>query len=225
MPEQISATQAHKTIFDKFANDQYKDDSDYQCYLCGYEGADTLQHLSECQRPDLAPGRANAERKMAAVEIREDLEPYRRGMMLVKGVVTELLAANYKCWFGLYDQAQRNSILHALGPGPSKNPAAIRQQILSCLTPWAHFLTLILDARNIIKADVQEQSKVVHFYGYYTPLSDPDDFEDETFDDLNQYKRRCRVYRIPEVMTLSNSFREPHDLVDGPIDQRRALKL
>jgi hypothetical protein len=196
MPEQISATRAHKIIFDKFDNDQYKDDSDHQCYLCGYEGADTLQHLSLCQRPELAPGRENAEREMAAVRIREDLEPYRREMMVVKGVVTQLLAADYKCWFGLYNQTHRTAILQAMGPGPSKKPTAVRQQIISWLTPWAHYLTLILDARNTVKAAVHDQQEQVQSYGYYTPLSDPDDpADDETplhglqspvFGDLNQ---------------------------------------
>ena len=91
-----------------------------------------------------------------------------------------MITEDYKCWFGLYNQAQRQSILQALGPGPLKKPAAVRQQIISWLTPWAHFFTLILDARNIVKADVQDQSGGAAAYGYYTPLSDLEDQDANT---------------------------------------------
>ena len=155
MPDQISETRAHKIIFDKYANDQYKDDSEHQCYLCSYEGSDTLQHMSQCKRPELVPGREEAESEMAGVELRDDLTPFRNEMMHVKGLISQMILEDYKCWFGLYNQAQRNSIIQALGPGPCRKPVAVRQQIISWLAPWAHFFTLILDARNTVKADVR----------------------------------------------------------------------
>ena len=96
-------------------------------------------------------------------------------MLRVKELLSQMITEDYKCWFGLYDQSQRDSILHALGPGPLQKPAAVRHQIISWLSPWAHFFTLIQDSRNIVKAEVLAQSGQSASYGYYTPLSNEED--------------------------------------------------